>query len=107
MILELKQEIKELKANNSYINQLRAKNNKSIVNWKYCWTHGYNLTHNRKVCRNSADNHQPKATIDNLMEGNLYYVGRYKQDKKKESSLRGRDTISHKLNYSNNSHSNL
>jgi len=70
MILELKQEIKELKTNKSSPNQPRAKNTKSIANWKYCWTYGCNLTHNGQECRFPADKHQAKATVDNLMGGN-------------------------------------
>ena len=85
MILELKQEIKELKVNNSYANQPRAKNNKFIANQKYCWIHGCNPTYNGKVCRNPADNYQPKATIDNLMgEPVLYWTLQARQEEGKQ-----------------------
>ena len=40
------------------------------------------------------------------MVGNQYYVGRYKQEKKKESSWRGRDAVRFKINTSNNLYAN-
>ena len=36
MILELKQEIKELKVSKGYSHQARTKGSKLVENWKYC-----------------------------------------------------------------------
>ena len=60
MILELKQEIKELKTNKGYNNkgyQASITNSKLVANWKYYWTHGCNSTHSSKDCRFPADNY--------------------------------------------------
>ena len=74
IILELKKEIKELKASrfnqNFNDNLKRTTNTKPIANWKYCWTYSCNVSHYRKECKFPTDDHQPKLTIKNTIGGN-------------------------------------
>ena len=55
MILELKQEIQELEASKDINNPKCTNGLKSIANWKYCWTHGYNLLHFSYECKFLVD----------------------------------------------------
>jgi hypothetical protein len=42
------------------------------ANWSYCWTHGlyHNATHNSANCSRKRDDHEPTATVENMMGGN-------------------------------------
>lgn len=47
----------------------RAQGNDEFRNWKYCWTHGLNRSHNSMQCRVPADGHNKEATINNMAQG--------------------------------------
>lgn len=38
----------------------------------YCWTHGFNFSHNSRTCRFKCDGHKDEATIQNMMGGNNF-----------------------------------
>jgi hypothetical protein len=47
-----------------------------LTNWKYCWSHGLNKTHNSKQCRYPNQGHITTATLDDRQNGSLtIYAG--------------------------------
>ena len=40
---------------------------------RYCWTHGL-CNHNRRECNTPGQGHQPEATLENHMGGNMHNV---------------------------------
>ena len=113
MIRELKEEVKDLKANRArdYSQSTTATHRSSppnnILKFKYCWTHGCNRTHSSQHCRMPANNHKKDANIDNMMGGCQFNVGHFLQAKEKSSAWREQDAVSYLLNHSNNACSNL
>ena len=77
MIRELKEEIKELKANRTrnYSQNTtptyRSSPLNKILKFKYCWTHGCNRTHSSQYCC------MPDATIENMQGGYQFNVGHF------------------------------
>ena len=47
--------------NNNSWNNNNNTNNNSPKSWKYCWSHGWNKSHDGSGCNNSVMGHQPSA----------------------------------------------
>jgi hypothetical protein len=92
MIRELKEEIKDLKANRTrnYSQNTtptyRSSPPNNILKFKYCWTHGCNRTHSSQHCRMPANNLKKDATIENMQGGCQFNVGHFLQAKEKSSA---------------------
>ena len=92
MIRELKEEIKDLKANRTrnYSQNTtptyRSSPPNNILKFKYCWTHGCNRTHSSQHCRMPANNHKKDATIENMQGGCQFNIGHFLQAKEKSST---------------------
>ena len=49
-------------------------------NWKYCWTHGCQLSHDGPSCKYKAQNHKDEATFSNMMGGCQRGISKYKRE---------------------------
>jgi len=47
----------------------KPKAGETLTNWKYCWSHGLNKTHNSKMCRFPKQGHSTTATLDDRQNG--------------------------------------
>ena len=86
MIRELKEEVKDLKANRARnysqntTTTYRSSPPNNILKFKYCWTHGCNRSHSSQDCRMPANNHKRMQPLRTYREDvNLMSVISYRQ----------------------------
>ena len=92
MIRELKEEVKDLKANQArnYSQNTTATYQSSLPNnilkFKYCWTYRCNRTYSSQHYRMPANNHKKDTTIDNMIGGYQFNICHFLQAKDKSSA---------------------
>jgi hypothetical protein len=75
------------------INNDENKENKegTLKGWHYCWSHGVNMTHMGKNCKNPKEGHINNATITNLQGGcNLIFAPFHQRNFERGGRGRGR-----------------
>ena len=60
-------------------NQNRRSNQRTGPCNKYCWTHGYNQTHNSSTCTYPSTGHRRQATHQNRMDGSVRNQHRFSE----------------------------